>query len=157
VNGSGSNASKFQSYSSLAKLSTFVTGFFEKYPLATEQLLAHEHKSYFFNIAQRSGQKLAPFVPILDSNFEVWFKKVRPLRMVFKRSSTHSFFIGFSLGVRGYRSCLRPGPRRSAPFDKKRTSLLRRCWITSCLVSQRKYRNATMAMTRARSAIDYWV
>ena len=71
----------------------------------------------FFNIAQRSGQKPAPFVPILDSNFKVWFKKVQPLRMVFKRSSTHSFFIGFSLGVRGYRSCLRPGPRRSAPFE----------------------------------------
>ena len=62
VNGSGPKASKFQSYSSLDKLSTFVTGFFEKYPVATEQLLAHEHKSYFLNIAQRSGQKPAPFV-----------------------------------------------------------------------------------------------
>jgi enoyl reductase-like protein len=51
VNGSGAKASKLQSYSSLDKPSTFVTSFFEKYPLATEQLLAHEDKSYFLNIA----------------------------------------------------------------------------------------------------------
>jgi len=54
----------------------FVTTFFEKYPLARVQLLAHEDKSYFLNIVQRSGQKPAPFIPILDSNFKVWFKKV---------------------------------------------------------------------------------
>jgi fatty acid synthase subunit alpha len=128
VNGSGPKASKLQSYSSLDKPSTFVTSFFEKYTLATEQLLAHEDKSYFLNIAQRSGQKPAPFIPILDNNFEVWFKKVQLLRVVFKRSSTHPFIIGFSLGVGGYRSCLRPGPsarghpsgpRRSATFDQK--------------------------------------
>jgi enoyl reductase-like protein len=28
-------------------------------------------------ISQRMGQKPAPFIPILDNNFEVWFKKVR--------------------------------------------------------------------------------
>ena len=56
VNGSGPKASKLQSYSSLDKPSTFVTSFFEKYSLATKQLLAHEDK-----IAQRSGQKPAPF------------------------------------------------------------------------------------------------
>jgi len=39
VNGSGPKASKFQSYSSLDKPSTFVTGFFEKYPLAAERTL----------------------------------------------------------------------------------------------------------------------
>ncbi len=114
--------------SSLDKPSVFVTSFFEKYPLAKEQLLAHEDKSYFLNIAQRSGQKPAPFIPILDNNFEVWFKKVQFLRMVFERISTHSFIIGFSLGIGGYRSCLRPGPsarchssgpRRSASFNQK--------------------------------------
>ena len=106
VNGSGTKASKLQSYSSLDKPSTLVTSFFEKYSLATEQLLAHEDKSYLLNIAQRSGQKPAPFIPILDNNFEVWFKKVQPLRMVFGCSSTHSFIIGFSLGVGGYRRSL---------------------------------------------------
>jgi fatty acid synthase subunit alpha len=48
VNGSGPKASKLQSYSSLDKPFTFVTSFFEKYPLATEQLLAHEDKSYCY-------------------------------------------------------------------------------------------------------------
>ena len=126
VNISGPKASKLQSYSSLDKPSTFVTSFFEKYPLATVQLLAHEDKSYFLNIAQRSAQKPAPFIPILDNNFEVWFKKVQSLRMVFGCSSTHSFIIAFSLGVGRYQNSLRPGPpargdpsgpRSSASFD----------------------------------------
>jgi enoyl reductase-like protein len=77
VNGGGPKASTLQSYTSLDKPSVFVTSFFEKYPLAKEQLLVYEDKSYFLNIAQRSGQKPAPFIPILDKNFEVWFKKVR--------------------------------------------------------------------------------
>jgi enoyl reductase-like protein len=49
----------------------FVTTFFEKYPLSREQLLAHEDKFYFLNIAQRSGQKPALLIPILDDNFKV--------------------------------------------------------------------------------------
>jgi fatty acid synthase subunit alpha len=83
VNGGGSRASELQSYSSLDKPSLFVTSFFEKYPLAKEQLLAHEDKSYFLNIAQRSGQKPAPFIPILDNNFEVCFKEVWLLHALF--------------------------------------------------------------------------
>ena len=76
VNGGGPKASVLQSYSSLDQPAAFVSTFFEKYPVAKEQLLAHEDKSYFLNITQRSGQKLAPFIPILDNSFEVWFKKV---------------------------------------------------------------------------------
>ena len=53
-------------------------------------LLVHEDEPYFLNIAQCSGQEPAPFVPILDNNFEVWFKKVQPLCIVLKRSLTHS-------------------------------------------------------------------
>jgi fatty acid synthase subunit alpha len=83
VNGGGPRASELQSYSSLDKPSSFVTSFFEKYPLAKEQLLAHEDKSYFLNIAQRSGQKPAPFIPILDNNFEVCFKEVWLLHALF--------------------------------------------------------------------------
>ncbi|KAI0282264.1 hypothetical protein BGY98DRAFT_1174608 [Russula aff. rugulosa BPL654] len=44
VNGSGPKASKLQSYSNLDEPSAFITSFFEKYPLATKQLLAHEDK-----------------------------------------------------------------------------------------------------------------
>jgi enoyl reductase-like protein len=41
------------------------------YPLVKDQLLAYKDKSYFLNIAQRSGQKLVLFTPILDNSFEV--------------------------------------------------------------------------------------
>jgi len=76
VNSSGLKASILQSYTSLERPSSFVTTSFKKHPLAREQLLAHEDKSYFLNITQCSGQKPTPFIPILDNNFEVWFKKV---------------------------------------------------------------------------------
>ncbi|KAH9945014.1 fatty acid synthase [Epithele typhae] len=68
-------ASTLQSYSSLDKPSGFVEKFFETYPEATEQLLASEDKAYFLAISQRPGQKPAPFIPVLDASFEVWFKK----------------------------------------------------------------------------------
>jgi len=35
-----------------------------------------EDKALFLAITQRPGQKPAPFIPILDANFEVWCKKV---------------------------------------------------------------------------------
>ncbi|CUA75193.1 fatty acid synthase subunit beta, fungi type [Rhizoctonia solani] len=49
--------------------------FFNTYPLASEQLLAAEDKAYFLAIAQRPGQKPVPFIPVLDTSFEVSFKK----------------------------------------------------------------------------------
>ena len=76
----GSMASTFQSYSVLDKPHAFIEEFFKTYPLATELLLATEDKAYFLAISQRPGQKPVPFIPILDSTFEVWFKKVRRAR-----------------------------------------------------------------------------
>ena len=73
-------ASVLQSFAILEDPLPFVEVFFQKYPLAKEQLLASEDRAYFLTIAQRPGQKPAPFVPILDANFEVWFKKVRKKR-----------------------------------------------------------------------------
>ena len=78
VNGGGQKASILQSYISLDKPGPFVEEFFKKYPLATEQLIASEDKAFFMTIAQRPGQKPVPFIPVLDSTFEVWFKKVSP-------------------------------------------------------------------------------
>ena len=72
----GTKASILQSYSSLDKPTEFVKRFFETYPAATEQPLASEDKAYFLAISQRPGQKPVPFIPVLDANFEVWFKKV---------------------------------------------------------------------------------
>jgi fatty acid synthase subunit beta len=73
VNGGGTKASILQSYTVLGMPSSFVEEFFTKYPASTIQLLASEDKAYFLTISQR--QKPAPFIPVLDSNFEVWFKK----------------------------------------------------------------------------------
>jgi len=64
-----------QSYNSLNDPEPFVTTFLSMYPGACQQLLAAEDKTYFLSIAQRPGQKPAPFIPVLDANFEVWFKK----------------------------------------------------------------------------------
>jgi len=83
VNGGGAKASILQSYTVLDKPSSFVEEFFAKYPASTVQLLTSEDKAYFLTISQRPGQKPAPFIPVLDANFEVWFKKVCPPRFHF--------------------------------------------------------------------------
>ncbi|GLB40343.1 putative protein with domain of unknown function (DUF1729) [Lyophyllum shimeji] len=75
VNGTAAKPSVLQSYNSLDDPLPFVETFFKAYPLATEQLLASEDTAYFLAIAQRPGQKPVPFIPVLDANFEVWFKK----------------------------------------------------------------------------------
>ncbi|KAI0826547.1 acyl transferase domain-containing protein [Trametes gibbosa] len=67
--------SVIQSYTLLDKPHAFIESFFGKYPAATEQLLASEDKTYFLAISQCPGQKPAPFIPILDANIEVWFKR----------------------------------------------------------------------------------
>lgn len=73
----GPKLSILQSFKELDNPSAFVDTFFTKYSDATRQLLAAEDRAYFLTISQRPGQKPAPFIPILDANFEVWFKKVR--------------------------------------------------------------------------------
>ncbi|KAG8997734.1 3-oxoacyl-[acyl-carrier-protein] synthase [Tulasnella sp. JGI-2019a] len=67
--------SVLQSYSSLDDPIPFVSEFFKTYAGAEQQLVAAEDKAYFLAIAQRPGQKPVPFIPVLDSSFEVWFKK----------------------------------------------------------------------------------
>jgi enoyl reductase-like protein len=76
VNKSGAKALVLQSFSSLDALATFVKKFFVTYPVSTAQLLALEDKVYFLAISWRCGQKLDPFIPILDADFEVRFRKV---------------------------------------------------------------------------------
>ncbi|CUA68512.1 fatty acid synthase subunit beta, fungi type [Rhizoctonia solani] len=67
--------SVLQSYDQLDVPQKLLYEFFNTYPLASEQLLAAEDKAYFLAIAQRPGQKPVPFIPVLDTSFEVWFKK----------------------------------------------------------------------------------
>lgn len=61
VNGGGLKVSNLQMCPSLDKLASFIEEFFAM---------------YFLTIAQRSGQKPVPFIPISDASFEVWFGKV---------------------------------------------------------------------------------
>ncbi|KAL5526485.1 FAS2 [Sanghuangporus sanghuang] len=67
--------SLLQSYSSLDDPVKFIEAFFKAYEGATQQLLAAEDKAYFLAITLRPTQKPAPFIPVLDANFEFWFKK----------------------------------------------------------------------------------
>ena len=72
----GAVVSILQSYSQLDDPTEFCKKFFDAYPKAAEQLVASEDAKYFLTIAQRPGHKPVPYVPILDADFEVWFKKV---------------------------------------------------------------------------------
>ena len=56
-----------QSYTLLDDPEPFVAMFLGTYPEACEQLLAAEDKKYFLSIAQHPGQKLVPFIPVLDA------------------------------------------------------------------------------------------
>lgn len=97
VNGSGSKPSIIQSYSSLDEPHAFLKTFFETYNVATTQLMAAEDTAFFLAISQRPGQKPAPFIPVLDASFEVWFKKVGCIHF-WSLIFTHNIFLGFSVG-----------------------------------------------------------
>lgn len=45
------------------------------YPLATTQLMNTQDCLHFLSLCKRPEQKPVPFVPCLDEDFEVWFKK----------------------------------------------------------------------------------
>lgn len=102
VNGS-LKASILQSFKLLDKPQAFLEEFFKTYPQATEQLLAAEDKKYFLTISQRPGQKPAPYIPVLDANFEVWFKKVC-LFVQYSKSYVliGIYFVGLALGRGGH-------------------------------------------------------
>ena len=75
VDGIRTKESLLQSFSDLDKPLPTLDSFFQHYPKAKTQLVAAEDKAFFLTICQRPGQKPVPFIPILDGNFEVWFKK----------------------------------------------------------------------------------
>ncbi|KAI0178899.1 fatty acid synthase beta subunit [Hypoxylon sp. FL1284] len=45
------------------------------YPLAVAQFMNAQDCLHFLSLCRRAGQKPVPFVPCLDEDFEVWFKK----------------------------------------------------------------------------------
>ncbi|OAV94208.1 hypothetical protein PTTG_27068 [Puccinia triticina 1-1 BBBD Race 1] len=67
--------SEIQSYAELDVPMPKLDTFFARYPEAGSQILASEDIAYFLALCQRPGQKPVPFIPVLDSNFGIWFKK----------------------------------------------------------------------------------
>lgn len=45
------------------------------YPAIKEQYITSQDIHYFLSLCQRRGQKPVPFIPVLDENFQVYFKK----------------------------------------------------------------------------------
>ncbi|WAQ87289.1 hypothetical protein PtA15_8A193 [Puccinia triticina] len=67
--------SELQSYAELDCPSPTLQKFFARYPEARTQILASEDIVYFLSLCQRPGQKPVPFIPVLDADFGIWFKK----------------------------------------------------------------------------------
>ena len=68
-------SSLVQSYSELDEPYKVVEEVLRAYPLASEQLINAQDVQHFLLLCQRRGQKPVPFVPVLDENFEFFFKK----------------------------------------------------------------------------------
>ena len=64
-----------QSYSELNDPYPFIETVFKTYPESQTQLISAQDVQYFLRLCQRRGQKPVPFVPVLDENFEFFFKK----------------------------------------------------------------------------------
>lgn len=67
--------SLLQSFSQLDNPYDFVPEFLDHFPEADTQLLTSEDVLHFVTLCQRRGQKPVPFIPVIDKDFEVWFKK----------------------------------------------------------------------------------
>ncbi|VDC03415.1 unnamed protein product [Peniophora sp. CBMAI 1063] len=64
-----------QSYHQFDKPHAFVEGSLKVHPLTTEQPLASEDRAYFLAASRCPGQEPVPFIQLLNSTFEIWFKK----------------------------------------------------------------------------------
>ncbi|KAI1414020.1 fatty acid synthase beta subunit [Hypoxylon sp. FL1857] len=69
------NSSLIGTYSELDDPMPTTNKFLERYPLASSQLMNTRDCLHFLSLCKRPGQKPVPFVPRLDEDFEVWFKK----------------------------------------------------------------------------------
>ncbi|KAJ2724547.1 fatty acid synthase alpha subunit Lsd1 [Coemansia sp. Benny D115] len=47
----------------------------DAYPESKTQLLTTEDVQFFINMCMRPGQKPVPFIPLMDKDFHIWFKK----------------------------------------------------------------------------------
>ncbi|KAJ5208110.1 hypothetical protein N7449_002489 [Penicillium cf. viridicatum] len=68
-------ASLLQSYSDIDTPYPTVDNILSAYPEAADQLINAQDVQHFLLLCQKRGQKPVPFVPVLDENFEFFFKK----------------------------------------------------------------------------------
>lgn len=68
-------SSQLQSYNELEEPFSTVKRILAAYPEADEQLISAQDVQHFLMLCQRRGQKPTTFVPVLDENFEFFFKK----------------------------------------------------------------------------------
>ncbi|KAJ2806670.1 fatty acid synthase alpha subunit Lsd1 [Coemansia guatemalensis] len=52
-----------------------IAAILDAYPECRSQLLASEDIQFFINLCMRPGQKPVPFIPLMDKDFHIWFKK----------------------------------------------------------------------------------
>ena len=72
---SSAQPSILQDYADLEKPYAVVDKLVATYPCCKEQLINAQDVQHFLLLCQRRGQKPVPFVPVLDDNFEFFFKK----------------------------------------------------------------------------------
>ena len=70
-----SQPSIIEAYSDLDQPDSVLQKLGKTYPEANNQLIGAQDVQHFLLLCQRRGQKPVPFVPVLDDNFEYFFKK----------------------------------------------------------------------------------
>ncbi|KAJ2193676.1 fatty acid synthase alpha subunit Lsd1, partial [Coemansia sp. RSA 522] len=64
-----------QSFTQINNPLTSITSILDTYPECHTQLLTTEDVQFFINLCLRPGQKPVPFIPLMDKDFHIWFKK----------------------------------------------------------------------------------
>ncbi|KAI9473939.1 MAG: fatty acid synthase [Benjaminiella poitrasii] len=67
--------SMLQNYTQLNNPIDFIQDFLAQFPEAETQLLSSEDVLYFIALCKRPNQKPVPFIPLMDKDFDIWFKK----------------------------------------------------------------------------------
>ncbi|KAG1113283.1 hypothetical protein G6F42_014507 [Rhizopus arrhizus] len=70
-----SGPSMLQSYTQLQSPLPFAEEFLAQFPEAETQLLTSEDVLHFIALCKRPTQKPVPFIPVMDRDFDIWFKK----------------------------------------------------------------------------------
>ncbi|KAK9446830.1 acyl transferase domain-containing protein [Limtongia smithiae] len=93
--------SLLQSYTELSDPDASVAHILDAYPEAKDQIINVQDREFFLMLTLRPTQKPVPFVPILDDNFEFYFKK---------DSLWQSEDLGAVVGQDVQRTCILQGP-----------------------------------------------